>query len=60
MCIQNMLECLSLTISFRLAGASPKGRLLVFLTNIRLGIKGLPGTNTLAYFSGKSVTTRSL
>ncbi len=26
------------------------GRLLAFLTNIGQGLKGLPGTNTLAYY----------
>jgi hypothetical protein len=31
-------------------GSSLKGRLLALPTNIRLGWKGLPGTNTLAYY----------
>ncbi len=32
-----------------LKGASPQGRLLAFPTDIRLGWKGLPATNTVAY-----------
>jgi hypothetical protein len=31
------------------------GRLLVLLANVRLGWKGLPGTNATAYFSAASV-----
>jgi hypothetical protein len=34
----------------KLSGAALWGRLLALPTNIRLGWKGLPGTNTLAYF----------
>ena len=30
--------------------------LLILLANIRLGIKGLPGKNTLAYYEHLSVT----
>jgi hypothetical protein len=37
-----------------LSGAPLQGRLLASLTNIRLGWKGMPGTNTLAYYK-KSV-----
>ncbi len=33
-----------------LSGAPLQGRLLASLTNIRLGWRGLPGTNTLAYY----------
>ncbi len=31
------------------AGAPVQGRLLALITNIRIGGKALPGTNTLAY-----------
>jgi hypothetical protein len=31
-------------------GAPLKGRLLASPTNIRLGLKGLPGTNAVAYY----------
>ncbi len=44
----NKLECLPLA-SFTIQAAL-SGRLLAFLTNIRLGWKSLPGTKTLAYF----------
>jgi hypothetical protein len=33
-----------------LSGAPLWGRLLALLTNVRLGWKGLPGTNTLVYY----------
>jgi hypothetical protein len=33
-----------------LSGAPLKGKLLALTTNIRLGWKGLPGTNALAYY----------
>jgi hypothetical protein len=33
-----------------LSGAPFKGRLLALSTNNRLGFKGLPGSNTLAYY----------
>jgi hypothetical protein len=33
-----------------LQGAPLKGRFLALPTNIRLGWKGLPGTNTLAFY----------
>jgi len=33
-----------------LPGVPLKGRFLALPTNIRLGWKGLPGTNTLAYY----------
>jgi hypothetical protein len=34
----------------QLSGTPLKGRLLASPTNTRLGWKGLPGTNTLAYY----------
>ncbi len=33
-----------------LSGAPLQGRLLTLPTNLRLGLKGLPGTNILAYY----------
>jgi len=36
-----------------LSGAPLKGRLLALPTNIRLGWRGLPQTNTPAYYSRK-------
>jgi len=33
----------------KLSGASRKGRLLALPSNIRLGCKGLPGTNSLPF-----------
>ncbi len=38
------------------AGAPRKGRLLASPTNIRLGWKGLPGTNALAYYEKALLT----
>jgi hypothetical protein len=40
----------------RVEGAPPKGRLLTFPTNIRLGWKGLQGTKTLAYYKQEYIT----
>ncbi len=40
-----------------LSDAPLKGRLLAFAKNIRLGRKGLPGTNSLAYFEKSQLTT---
>jgi hypothetical protein len=37
-------------------GAPLQGRLLALPTNIRLGWKGLPGTNALAYFENSELT----
>jgi hypothetical protein len=34
----------------QLSGAPLEGRLLALKTNLRLDRKGLPGTNTLAYY----------
>jgi hypothetical protein len=62
---QNKQQCLSLLAftawtTFLRPGASPKverlkgaplGQALSLLVNIRLDLKGLPGTNSLAYFS---------
>ncbi len=39
-----------------LSGAPFKGWLLVSPTNTRLGWKGLPGTNTLAYYNNPLIT----
>jgi hypothetical protein len=39
-----------LTQVTHLSDAPLKGRVLTLPTNIRLGWKGLPGTNALAYF----------
>ena len=36
--------------------ARRKGRLLTLLSNIRLGWKGLPRTNTLAYYENPLIT----
>ncbi len=41
---------LALTIVKHLSGAPFYGRFLTLTTNIRLGWKGLPGTNALAYY----------
>ncbi len=38
-----------------LAGAPLYGRLLALPTNTRLGWKGLPGTDTLAYYRNLSI-----
>ncbi len=38
-------------------GASLLGRLLASPTNLRLGWKGLPRTNTLAYYESLKITT---
>ncbi len=37
-------------LSSALSGTPLKVKLLALLTNKRLGLKGIPGTNTLAYF----------
>ncbi len=39
-----------------LSDAPLKGRLLALPTNIRLGWKGLPGTNILAYYEKSQLT----
>ncbi len=39
-----------------LSGAQLYGRLLALPTNIRLGWKGLPGTNALAYYEKAQLT----
>jgi hypothetical protein len=39
-----------------LLGASPQGRLLALTTNNRLGWKGLPGINNLAYYGNPEIT----
>jgi hypothetical protein len=41
----------------QLSGAPLKGMLLASPTNIRLGWKGLPGTNTLAYYENPLIMT---
>ncbi len=41
-----------------LSGALLQGRLLALFTNIRLGLKGMPGTSTLAYFPGATATEK--
>ncbi len=38
------------------SGASLYGRILASLTNFRLGWKGLPGTNALAYYEKVQLT----
>jgi hypothetical protein len=38
-----------------MSGAQVKGRLLALLTNIRIDWKGVPGTNTLAYYKNSLV-----
>jgi len=38
----------------------PGGGNLVLPSNIRLGLKGLPVTNALAYFVGRSMSTKFL
>jgi hypothetical protein len=38
------------------SGAPLKGKLLALPANVRLGRKGLPGTNDVAYFDSSSVT----
>jgi hypothetical protein len=40
----------------QLSGAPFKGSPLALPTNIRLGWKGLPGTNTLAYYENWQIT----
>jgi hypothetical protein len=42
-----------------LKGAS-LGQALILTTNIRLGWKGLPGINTLAYLTGASVAKKQV
>jgi hypothetical protein len=39
-----------------LSGAPHEGRLLALPANIRLGWKGLPGINTLAYYKNLQIT----
>jgi hypothetical protein len=41
----------------RFVGLHPNGRLLALPSNIRLGRKGLPGTNTPAYYDLETITT---
>jgi hypothetical protein len=40
-----------------LSGAPLYGKFLALPTNTRLGWKGLPGTNTLAYYRNSLITT---
>ncbi len=40
-----------------LSGAPLLGRLLALPTNTRIGLKGLSGTNTLAYYGNPYITT---
>jgi hypothetical protein len=40
-----------------LSRASLKGMPLALPTNIKLGKKGLPGTNTIAYYKNPQITT---
>ena len=40
----------------QLSGTPLKGRLPALPTNIKLGCKGLPGTNTLAYYENPFIT----
>jgi hypothetical protein len=39
------------------SGAPFSGKLMTFPTNIRLGWKGFPRTNILAYYGNKYITT---
>ncbi len=39
-----------------ISGTPLKGKLLALPTNIRLGWKSLPGTNTLAYYENPQIT----
>jgi hypothetical protein len=43
-------------VPWGLSGAPLLGRLLASPTTIRLGWKGLPGTNTLAYYGNPQIT----
>jgi hypothetical protein len=43
-------------IEKHLSGASLNGRPLALPTNIRLGWRGLPRTNTLAYYENPQIT----